>query len=155
MKVLFTLLILLFAVPIWARPGPLIVILLPGTSLQDWKTADAPNLHFLMSRGALAVMNTRTARLPGDKERETPESAVLTLGAGSRAAAPMTDPLSDKASWDAALRANTHLGYDVHLGNLTDALTSAGLQMAASRSGYASWLTEADPGNLSALLVRD
>ncbi len=68
-----------------AQP-PLVVILLPGTSLQDWRTAQAPNLHRLMATGALAVMNTRTARLPNDHRRETPESAVLTLGAGGRAA---------------------------------------------------------------------
>lgn len=68
-----------------ARP-PLVVILVPGTSLQDWRTAQAPNLHRLMAAGALAVMNTRTTRLPNDHRRETPESAVLTLGAGARAA---------------------------------------------------------------------
>ena len=65
---------------------PLVVILLPGTSLQGWKNADAPHLHHLMASGALAVMNTRTARLPNDHTRETPESATLTLGAGARAA---------------------------------------------------------------------
>lgn len=67
-------------------PGSLFVVLLPGTSLSDWRSADAPNLHRLMATGALAVMNTRTARLSSDHVRETPESAVLTLGAGSRAA---------------------------------------------------------------------
>jgi hypothetical protein len=69
-----------------AQPPPLVVILLPGTSLQEWQAADAPRLHRLMASGALAVMNTRTARLPNDHARETPESAALTLGAGARAA---------------------------------------------------------------------
>ena len=82
------LLLLLFslALPAVARPGPLVVILLPGTSLRDWQSADAPSLHRLMATGALAVMNTRTARIPNDHVRETPESAALTLGAGARAA---------------------------------------------------------------------
>ena len=64
----------------------LLIVLLPGTSLGDWQKADAPNLHMLMAEGAVAVMNTRTARLPNDRMRETPESAALTLGAGARAA---------------------------------------------------------------------
>jgi hypothetical protein len=71
--------------PAGAQP-PFVVILLPGTSLQGWRAADAPHLHHLMATGALAVMNSRTARLPNDHTRETPESAVLTLGAGARAA---------------------------------------------------------------------
>lgn len=66
--------------------GPVVVILLPGTSLSDWRKADAPALHKVLTQGAVAVMNTRTARLPTDHARETPESAALTLGAGSRAA---------------------------------------------------------------------
>ncbi len=69
-----------------AQRPPLVVILLPGTSLQGWRDADAPHLHRLMASGALAVLNTRTARLPNDHTRETPESAALTLGAGARAA---------------------------------------------------------------------
>ncbi len=74
-----------FALPASAQPGPLLVILLPGTSLRDWQAADAPHLHQLMATGALAMMNTRTARLPNERTRETPESALLTLGAGARA----------------------------------------------------------------------
>lgn len=83
---LFLLLLLILALPLPAQSGPLIVVLLPGTSLRDWRTANAPHLHLLMATGAIAVMNTRTARLPSDRTRETPESALLTLGAGARAA---------------------------------------------------------------------
>lgn len=72
--------------PSSAHTGPLIVILLPGTGLRDWRSADAPCLHRLLATGALAMMNTRTARLPNDRNRETQESSTLTLGAGSRAA---------------------------------------------------------------------
>jgi hypothetical protein len=74
-----------------AAPPALIVLLLPGTSLADWQDADAPNLHRLMQTGALAVMNTRTAHRAGAHERETPQSALLTLGAGSRAAGASAD----------------------------------------------------------------
>ncbi len=70
-----------------AAPAPLlVVVLMPGTTLTQWREADTPHLHSLMATGALAVMNTRTARLPSDHVREPPESAALTLGAGSRAA---------------------------------------------------------------------
>ena len=88
MKTLLRVLLVLFGLIMApsARSGPLIVILLPDTGLRDWRKADAPCLHRLMETGALAVMNTRTARLPNDRNRETEESAALTLGAGSRAA---------------------------------------------------------------------
>ena len=84
-------LLCVFVCPVFAgetktNAPSLIVILLPGTSLTDWQRADAPFLHALIAQGALAVMNTRTARTGSDKTRETPESAVLTLGSGARAA---------------------------------------------------------------------
>ena len=85
-RLLFLLALLCIPLPSSARPGPLIIVLLPRTSLHDWRTGDAPCLHRLLATGALAVMNTRTARLPNDRRRETEESAALTLGAGSRAA---------------------------------------------------------------------
>lgn len=84
-RLLLLCLLLGWASSAYAQP-PFIVILLPGTSLQGWRSADAPHLHQLMASGALAVMNTRTAHLPNDHTRETPESAALTLGAGARAA---------------------------------------------------------------------
>ena len=69
-----------------ASSQAIVVILLPGTSLEDWQNADAPHLHQLMQTGAVAVMNTRTAHLAGGHELEIGQSALLTLGAGSRAA---------------------------------------------------------------------
>ena len=79
---------LLLMLPMGTRADAptLTIILLPGTSLQDWQNADAPHLHALLAQGALAVMNTRAARLHSDRERETPESEALTLGSGSRTA---------------------------------------------------------------------
>ena len=127
-----------------AQP-PLVVILLPGTSLEDWQSANAPALHRLMQTGSVAVMNTRTARLPNDHARETPESGALTLGAGARAAGG-PDALAYlpgqtagvvyrrrmgqspspgqfvNTNWPVLLHANTRLGYQIRLGNLADAL---------------------------------
>ncbi len=153
MKAALLLLLGLLTASCSAQPGPLIIILLPGTSLRDWQTADAPHLHQFMATGALAVMNTRTARLPNDKTRETPESAMLTLGAGARAAAePGTEFLPAKASgslytrrmgqsapagfnvnaeWPAILRANNGRGYDIYLGNLAGILAASGVTFAA------------------------
>lgn len=87
--VLTTLILTACRLPISASAAPhppLVVLLLSGTSLSDWRSADAPRLHKIMATGSVALMNTRTARLPSDHRRETPESALLTLGAGSRAA---------------------------------------------------------------------
>lgn len=139
-------------------PGPLVVVLLPGTSLADWRRADAPTLHRVMATGALAVMNTRTARLPNDHTRETPESAALTLGAGSRAAGgpEATDfQPTDKVifpnvtlgalftrrtgtvpapnslvniQWPRVLRENQGRGYDIRLGNLGEGLKAHGVR---------------------------
>ncbi len=123
MKFFFILLcILLCLLAAWpalaAAPAPvLVVVLLPGTSLQNWQQADAPHLHHLMQTGALAVMNTRTAHRPGQSGRETPASALLTLGAGSRAAG------SHGESAD--------LGYDLHVGGLAETLAAHGIPLAA------------------------
>jgi len=143
--------------PALARPGPFVVVLLPGTGLHDWETADAPHLHSLMQTGALALMNTRTARLPNDHARETPESALLTLGAGARAAGvpssgffPLLShfdglPLSAgdiyarrtgvaappatwvNPDWPLLLHVNQRRGYDLHLGSLADTLATHGI----------------------------
>ncbi|MGI4792120.1 MAG: hypothetical protein ACRYFS_25130 [Janthinobacterium lividum] len=88
MKIYLICLLLLAGLPAGtnAAAPALIVILLPGTSLSDWQKADAPNLHRLMHTGALAVMNTRTAHQAGQTGQEQPQAALLTLGAGSRAA---------------------------------------------------------------------
>lgn len=147
--------------PAQPPPGPLVVVLLPGTNLADWRRADAPSLHRLMANGALAVMNTRTARLPNDHTRESPESASLTLGAGSRAAGgpealdfqsagtlvrptvtagdlftrrtgTIPSPNSlVNVQWPRVARENQGRGYDIRLGNLADALASHGIVVYA------------------------
>ena len=87
MKLLLALLLLCsLGTAAGAAAPTLVILLLPGTSLRDWQNADAPNLHRLMQTGALAVMNTRSAHHAGDRQPETPESVLLTLGAGARAA---------------------------------------------------------------------
>jgi hypothetical protein len=152
--------LLLLSVPCTART--LVVVLLPGTSLTDWQRADAPNLHEVMATGAMAVMNTRTARLPNDRVRETPESAVLTLGAGARAAGgieatnfqrtdarvpgvgvtagqlytrrmglPVPAGARVNDEWPRLLHENGGREYDLHLGNLADALQRHGVGVKA------------------------
>lgn len=172
------LLLLGFALPASARPGPLLVILLPGTSLRDWQAANAPHLHQLMATGALAVMNTRTARMPGEQTRETPESALLTLGAGARAAgstgasqfsqphapAPglgvnagqlyerrMGLPPANalvNSNWPQTLRDNRARDYDIRLGNLTDTLMAAGVTAQAGGGHCADLLAVSGSGTV-------
>jgi len=132
---LLFLLLLLFAAPCLGMPGPLVIILLPGTSLHEWITADAPNLHRIMDTGSLAVMNTRTARLPSDKQRESPESTLLTLGAGARAAA----------------GSDVTVGYKVHRGNLAETLAKAHVSLAVGGGGYAFLIAAASDGHITAL----
>ena len=74
-----------------APPRVAIVVLLRPATLDDWRSAPAPNLHRLLEVGASTVVNTRAARVPGDRGRESVESAALTLGAGARAACAARD----------------------------------------------------------------
>ena len=132
-----------------------------------------------MATGALAVMNTRTARLPSDRRRETPESAALTLGAGSRAAGgpeagvflppgtrlsrfgPTAGQLYARrvgqrtlggrcvnVNWPAVLRANTGLGYDLHLGDLADALATRRVVLASGGGPFADCVAANNDGTV-------
>lgn len=143
---LVVLLLLTLLSPASADPKRVVVVLLPGTSLTQWRTANAPTLHRLMAGGALAVMNTRTARLPNDHARETPESALLTLNAGSRAAAP--SGALGKANWPDLVSDNQRLGYDVRLGNLTDALSAAGVSVYAGGGPQAALAAASGTGQV-------
>ena len=160
MKRLLTVLFVLcvFTPPARAVP-PLYILLVPGTSLTQWKQANAPTLHSLMATGCLAVMNTRTARLPNDHYREMPESALLTLGAGSRAAGGQevtefdTSPFSRalyqrrmsqapragfiNPEWARILQENMGRGYQVRPGNLGDALQAKGIGCATDMASAA------------------
>jgi hypothetical protein len=153
-----------------AQP-PLVVILLPGTSLQDWQSANAPALHRLMRTGSLAVMNTRTARLPNDHTRETPESAVLTLGAGARAAGgpdalaflpeqtagalyrrrlgylPLPGQFVN-TNWPVLLHSNTRLGYQIRLGNLADALAIHKVALLTGGGPFAAAAASTNAGSV-------
>ncbi len=135
MKLLLLLLFLLFAAPCLGKPGPLVIILLPGTSLHEWRSANAPNLHRIIDTGSLAVMNTRTARLPSDKRRESPESAVLTLGAGARAAA----------------GSDVTIGYKVHRDNLAETLAKAHIPLSVGGGSYATLIASASDGHVTTL----
>ena len=151
-----------FSVTANAAP-PLVVLLLPGTSLQDWQNADAPHLHRLIQTGALAVMNTRTAHFPGLHGRETPESVLLTLGAGSRAAGAalpagalpeqwtgekMRPDLSVCLDWPAVVSANRNIGYDLRLGSLAGTLAAHGVSLAAGGGQAADWVAAGSDGTV-------
>ncbi|MGO8670999.1 MAG: hypothetical protein ACLQVD_06520 [Capsulimonadaceae bacterium] len=74
------------------RPSPaaapfVVVALMPGTTLGDWRDGNAPNLHALMASSAVGLINTRTARMANDHLREPQAAAVMTLASGGRAAA--------------------------------------------------------------------
>lgn len=132
-----------------SRPPSMLVILTPGMTLDDWLSI--PIIRRMMGEGAIAVMNTRTARMPDDKHREPPDAAVLTLSAGARAAWPapasVTPPL-----WDQIEAANRNLGYDIHLGNLADALESRGIGLKTdnySGSGEGALLATNGQGEIA------
>ena len=120
----------------------MLVILTPGLTLDDWLSM--PHLRQMMDEGAVGIMNTRTARMPsGITTREPGGAAILTLGAGARAAWPpdpgmMPSPEAGRTNeWAAKIRPafqaiNQGLGYDVHIGNLADALDNAGIPFLAS-----------------------
>lgn len=150
--------------PVSASPNAVVVILLPGTNFQDWQNADAPALHRLLQTGAAAVMNTRTAHQAGRTETETPQAALLTLGAGSRAAGipciagfvPAVDtsaalferrtgqkPLPGVSvclQWPAVVAVNRDLGYDLQLGSLADTLAAHGISVIAGGGPNSDWL---------------
>ena len=166
MKLLFALICWLCLLsPVFAAPNAIIVILLPGTSLQDWQNADAPALHRLLRTGAVAVMNTRTAHQAGKTETETLQAALLTLGTGSRAAGTASAPgfvpatgacaalwerrtgqkpppgVSVCLDWPAVAAANRNLGYDLQIGNFADTLAAHGVVIATGGGPNSDWLT--------------
>ena len=69
-------------------PHGIIVAFVPGSSLADWSSPRYPHLNEIVSHGAVALMNTRTARPSAGEWREPEAAAVATLSAGSRCAAP-------------------------------------------------------------------
>lgn len=178
MKLLFAVACLLCALPCLAASPAVVVVLLPGTDLQQWQRADAPTLHRLMQTGALGVMNTRTAHQAGRQEQETAQSALLTLAAGARAAGfppahflPMSSPAPGAGAsaaalferrtgtragqgqsvcldWPAVLAANQNLDYDLRLGNLADTLADRGISTASGGGPDADWLAAGGNGTV-------
>lgn len=87
-----------------------VLLLLPGTTLADWRNADAPHLHLLMQTGCMALMNARTA----EQDKITPAAGINTLLAGAR----MTASGSARG-----------LGYPARAENLPAALRGAGVRV--------------------------
>ena len=84
-----------------------VLLFLPNTNLRDWQHADAPNLHKLMSEGALGLMNARTAEYGAI----TTEGGENTIFAGVPATSNEVSPGS----------------YSAVIDNLVDGLTAAGV----------------------------
>lgn len=83
-------LVFFFAVPVFAGTEPVtgnlsrrcekaVVLFLGGLSLADWQAAETPHLAALVERGAMGLMNVRTAGT------FNPENAYATFNAGERA----------------------------------------------------------------------
>lgn len=105
----------------------MVVLVVPGLRADDLTRPELPTLQRLVERGAIGWMNTRTARVPGQKG-DPQEAAYLTLGAGARATA---GPYARVMSPDvlARLKAeNARLAYPVPIGALGDMLRAAGLK---------------------------
>lgn len=129
------------------------LILLDYINLTDLKYAKAPNIHRLISQGAIGLMNTNTG---GTK---TPENTFLTIGTGARSrnTALGTLALNGDETYNRILGsevfqsrtgielplhsigvpnlsiimdANKNLNYEVEVGMLGNALRNAGLHVA-------------------------
>ncbi|MEO7718395.1 MAG: hypothetical protein ABIY70_19510 [Capsulimonas sp.] len=160
-----------------------VMLLLRPATLDDWKAAPAPNLHRLLENGAVALMNTRAARVSGDRSRESVSSAVLTLGAGARAACDPLDsaftPSINEVSpgvkawelferrmeqqsassdlvalnWPRVLNANRGVGYRVAPGRLGKTLKSVGAVIYATDSPYAPLVATDGDGVVAAIPI--
>lgn len=125
---------LLLALPAAAQPTKdrqMVILVVPGLRADDLARPQRPaleNLRYLVSQSAVGWMNTRTARVPGQK-RDPQEAAYLTLGAGARATA---GPYARVITADtlARLKAeNARLDHPVQVGALGETLRRAGLRV--------------------------
>jgi len=112
----------------------MIVLVVPGLRADDLTRPELPMLRRLVERGAVGWMNTRTARVPGQKG-DPQEAAYLTLGAGARATAGpyarVLPPPSKGGQGGVLTRLkaeNARLDHPVPIGALGDMLHAAGLK---------------------------
>lgn len=105
----------------------MIVIVVPGLRADDLKRPELTTLRRLATRGAIGWMNTRTARVPGQK-RDPIEAAYLTLGAGARATAGPYARVITPSTLTLLKAENAKLDHPVHVGALGDMLHRAGLK---------------------------
>jgi hypothetical protein len=146
--------------PAAARPidGPVILVLLPYATVDDWTDPAAmPVLRGLTRTGALALMNTRSAYTPGAKDQEGAEAAALTIGCGARAAdhgaATQVVPTGEGQPavlphWAEVIRENTGRGYVIHPGNLGDALRAASVSVMAGGGPLSTAVAAASDGTV-------
>jgi hypothetical protein len=109
----------------------LIIIVVPGLRADDLTRPELPTLRKLVANGAIGWMNTRTARVPGQK-RDPIAAAYITLNAGARATA---GPYAMTMTPDALSRLkseNSKLDHSVQIGALGDMLASQSIDVVGS-----------------------
>ncbi|HXG24159.1 MAG TPA: hypothetical protein VNJ09_06345, partial [Chthonomonadales bacterium] len=113
--------------PVLAQPSEkrMIVIVVPGLRAADLTRPELSTLRLLAARGAIGWMNTRTARVPGQK-RDPIEATYLTLGAGARATAGPYARVITPSTLARLKAENAKLDHPVHVGMLGDMLHAAG-----------------------------
>jgi hypothetical protein len=148
---------------------PTVLIGVPGLRWQDITAEQTPHLSGFMQDAAVAQLSVRSAY------RVTcPVDGWLTTGAGRRAAAPRTpgadenesDPVLNAfcsppadvrdlrvAGWDDLVAYNEDLPYNAVLGQLGDAVDTAGLRRMAVGTGAASALANGE-GRLDGYLAQ-
>ncbi|BDI32367.1 hypothetical protein CCAX7_44180 [Capsulimonas corticalis] len=172
------------AYPVMAAPRRAIIVLTPPATLSDWMASPSPTLHRLLETGQCALVNTRAARIPDNRGRESIASAALTLGSGARAACNARDVqwsfLSAPAlpgvsaedlferrtlvrrgglfvalNWPRIVAANQNLGYRISLGNLCASLHRSGVTVLATQGPIAPFVACDDIGTTNVIRADD
>src|SRR5438105_321694 len=113
--------------PAAAQRRGMIVLVVPGLKSSD--LADSQGLHELIRSSAVGWMNSRSARRPG-QQRDTEQAGYLTLGSGSRAAAPSNIREITPAILRQIKNANARLDHPVRIGLFGDLTHAGGLRTA-------------------------
>ncbi|HSV74376.1 MAG TPA: hypothetical protein VLH79_11510 [Chthonomonadales bacterium] len=107
------------------EPRRLLVVSVPGLRADDIQHPRSQALRSLASRAAVGWMNTRTARVPGQR-RDPPEAVYVSLASGARAKVGEWVGRPSLATMDRLARLNTTLNYRVPVGALGRAVLGAG-----------------------------
>jgi hypothetical protein len=100
------------------------VLAAPGLRAEDLTRPEMLSLRLLVARSTVGWMNTRTARVPGQRGHREPEAAAwLTLGSGSRAAAPLDlHDIHAPGAVNRLRKINAALDHEISMGALGELL---------------------------------